>query len=855
MRRLFYSIVLSGLFFLGISLSSCLGNSPGSGFPLAKQGVLDLSQWDLTVQGPIALSGQWEFHWGQLREPEDDLEGGRPETKNFIKVPGVWNGHEAEGKKISGSGYATYRLRVLVKPTGEPLAFKFLSLGTAYTLYVNGKITASAGKVGKSRDTMIPDWRPQVAAFISEGDHLDIVLQVSNFHHRKGGITEAIRIGTESDIRRIRERELAFQLFLCGSIFIIGLYHLGIFILRRNDLSPLYLGLFCFLLALYTLLAGERYFLHLFPSSSWELRTKLTNVSSFLSVPIFLAFIHSLFSQEVNKRFLRLLQCAILALAVIVIFTNAVVYSHIIPVYHLLTLIAGIYVLSILILALRRKREGAGIVLTGMAIILVALINDVLYDNGIIKTGQFIYLGLFLFIFSQSFFLSLRFSKAFSTIETQGQALAETNKTIQQEMNERQMAEKALLESEKRYRSLMEEAPIGLCNLDIQGTILFVNRRFEEYTGYRREEVIGRNGLTLELFSLEMQQHMIQRFGDRLSGARPVPSEIEMRLKDGSVKWLDVEARIIEEKGTIAGVQVAASDITGRKQTQEELQRAHDELEHRVRERTADLDAINRDLVREIGERKRAEMELQQAKEVVEAASRSKSEFLANMSHELRTPLNHIIGFTELVVDKNFGELNPPQEEFLHDVLQSSRHLLSLINDVLDLSKIEAGKMELECSAIPLPEVLEKSLIMIKEKALKHRLKLSTLFNDLPSTFWADERKVKQILYNLLSNAVKFTPESGTVHLEARNLNGQGIEIAVRDSGIGLKETDLERIFRPFEQGDNSASRKYQGTGLGLSLTRRMVELHGGRIWAESAGEGKGSAFIFHLPARGKVAI
>ena len=147
-----------------------------------------------------------------------------------------------------------------------------------------------------------------------------------------------------------------------------------------------------------------------------------------------------------------------------------------------------------------RKREGAGIVLAGIVIILVALINDVLYDNGILKTGQFIYLGLFLFTFFQSFFLSLRVSKAFSTVETQGQALAETNRAMRQEMNERQLAEMALLESEKRYRTLMEEAPIGLCNLDIQGTILFVNRRLEEYTGYRREEVIGRNGLTLELF-------------------------------------------------------------------------------------------------------------------------------------------------------------------------------------------------------------------------------------------------------------------------------------------------------------------------------------------------------------------
>jgi signal transduction histidine kinase len=235
--------------------------------------------------------------------------------------------------------------------------------------------------------------------------------------------------------------------------------------------------------------------------------------------------------------------------------------------------------------------------------------------------------------------------------------------------------------------------------------------------------------------------------------------------------------------------------------------------------------------------------------EQAEAANRTKSEFLATMSHELRTPLNHIIGFNELVLDKIYGDLNTVQEEFLTDVLHSSRHLLSLINDVLDLAKVEAGKMELECSEIPLQSILEGSLAMIKEKALKHRLQLSTAFQDIPLTFPADERKLKQILYNLLSNAVKFTPEDGTVHLEARGWNGQGVEIMVHDSGIGLKEEELERIFRPFEQGDNSVSRKYQGTGLGLALTKQLVELHGGRIWAESHGIGRGSTFHLILPA------
>jgi signal transduction histidine kinase len=241
---------------------------------------------------------------------------------------------------------------------------------------------------------------------------------------------------------------------------------------------------------------------------------------------------------------------------------------------------------------------------------------------------------------------------------------------------------------------------------------------------------------------------------------------------------------------------------------------------------------------------------LEGAMERAQSSDRKKSEFLANMSHELRTPLNHIIGFTELVVDQAIGPLNATQEEYLNDVLTSSRHRLSLISDILDLSKVEAGKMNLEISKIPLEEVLRDSLSMVKEKALKHRITITPRFQGIPAQIRADERKLKQILYNLLSNAVKFTPDGGRVELEARGMDGRGVEIRVSDTGIGLAEADRERIFQPFEQGDNSASRKYQGSGLGISLTRKLVNLHGGRVWAERDGSGQGTVFHVILPVQ-----
>jgi signal transduction histidine kinase len=243
---------------------------------------------------------------------------------------------------------------------------------------------------------------------------------------------------------------------------------------------------------------------------------------------------------------------------------------------------------------------------------------------------------------------------------------------------------------------------------------------------------------------------------------------------------------------------------------------------------------------RDVTERKRFEKSLLEA-------NRMKSEFLANMSHELRTPLNGIIGFTEFLFDEKPGPLKPKQKEYLGDVLSSARHLLQLINDVLDLAKVEAGKMELHPETFPVQKAVEEVAAVIKGMAQKRQIAVGIEIGVGLDAVRLDQHKLKQVLYNLLSNAIKFSNDNGQIAIRAQRLDPRQIEVQVRDTGMGIKAEDINRLFTEFEQLESGTARRFEGTGLGLALTKKIVEFQGGRIRVESE-LGKGSTFTVVLP-------
>jgi signal transduction histidine kinase len=258
------------------------------------------------------------------------------------------------------------------------------------------------------------------------------------------------------------------------------------------------------------------------------------------------------------------------------------------------------------------------------------------------------------------------------------------------------------------------------------------------------------------------------------------------------------------------------------------------------------VDASNRDELGALGANvNRMNDELDRLYGELATASRHKSEFLASMSHELRTPLNAIIGFSQVLRERMVGDLNEKQEEYLDDVISSGNHLLSLINDILDLSKVEAGQVELEVAPFSLRQTLERGVVMVRERARRDGVQVTLSADPELDVVEGDERRIRQVIFNLLSNAVKFTPPGGAVGVSAAPVDGN-VRVSVADTGPGIAADDQQRIFEEFQQTDLGAQR--EGTGLGLALSKKLIELHGGRIWVDSE-LGKGSTFVFTLPA------
>lgn len=384
------------------------------------------------------------------------------------------------------------------------------------------------------------------------------------------------------------------------------------------------------------------------------------------------------------------------------------------------------------------------------------------------------------------------------------------------------------IQSYWRFRDLLEAAPDGILEVELDGTIVLLNAAAERMFGYRREELLGQLIEVLVPESVRQRHHGHRGRYAEHPITRPMGIGLELfaRRKDGTQFPVEISLSPIRSPQGLRVIAIVR-DTTARKQAEAKISAMHQEF-------TAELEAKNQQL--EVRNRE------------IERANRLKSEFLASMSHELRTPLHTIIGFADLLAEELKGKLNSDQKRFVRHIQQDSRHLLELINDILDISKIESGRLELNPEQFKASDAIDETLAGLRRLAEDKQLRFSEVL-DRSLTIMADRLRFKEILYNLISNAIKFTPEKGQITIESRQ-SPEGAFFAVTDTGIGIDASELRAIFDKFYQLGSTTRGVREGTGLGLAITKSLVEMHGGKVWVEST-PGHGSRFQFVLPRSG----
>ncbi|MDH5476015.1 MAG: sensor histidine kinase [Cyclobacteriaceae bacterium] len=390
-------------------------------------GTLDLNEYDLINEHPIVLSGEWEMYWHQLLSPDDFSSNSALTPDTILSFPSYWNGLMINNERLGGDGYATYRLIIKNAPSNEALAIKMINAMTSYKLWVNDELLFENGNVSTDKAGAVPEFYPEIHSFQVEDGQIAIVLQISNFHHAKGGMRGEMIVGEINSVYNIREKNVVFDIFLLGAIFIISIYHFSLFFLLRKDVSTLYFGLLCLVVTIRIGATGE-IFLNDYFNFPWEMILKLEYVPFIAALPAFLLFVQAIFPKETSPFLIRLFVITSLLFLLLVLVTRASIYSYLAVPYQVFILFGGMYVFYVLYKALRKKGDKSGqtyIFLFGYSILFSAVVYDLLYYNFYAQAGSLAPFGLFGFIFSQSFLLSKRYATAYKFIEAYNETLEE----------------------------------------------------------------------------------------------------------------------------------------------------------------------------------------------------------------------------------------------------------------------------------------------------------------------------------------------------------------------------------------------------------------------------------------------
>ena len=812
--------------YLGL-FSACRNDSPRRIPPKAVKGVLDLSGWDLKKDGPVDLIGEYQFYWMQHLMPDEFSKIISDGKTKFIKVPGYWKDYKLAGKELTGHGYATYRLDVVLNKQKEPLALRTVEISNAYVIYVNGQRVGSLGSPGKNLKTTVPQQYPQIIDFAHTTNQLEIIIQVSNFHHRRGGIWEVIQLGREKDIRKAQEKRLSFDLFLIGSIFLMALYHLGLFIVGKRDYSPLYFSIFCFLMVLRSVTTGGRYLIFSLPDISWELTIKLEYLSFYLAVPAFGMFMRSIFP-KFSERSLRISELLAIVFSGIVIFTPARFFSHTLNIYEIITLITVIYGLYVIFVSFKQKPIEAFVFLLGFFTLFVAIINDMLHVENIIQTGFYAQFGFFFFILSQSFLLSYRFSTALTMVEMQRKELRDTLESYKTEVIDRVQAEEALRESEEKYRTILHGIEEGYYEVDLAGNLTFFNESLRSHLGYSKDELMGMNNR--EFMHTEAAKRVYETFNTVYkSGKAAKAVDWEMIAKDGSKKFVELSVSLMRDsEGRPIGFRGVARDVSERKKA-EELAKIH-------------------------------QQQLMQASKMVALGT-----LVSGVAHEINNPNNFIMlnspilkeawknampilekYFEEngdfIVGGMEFSQMRENIPNLFSGISDGSKRIKRIVDDLKNYVRDDTADLS---QLIDINAVLESAVSLLANMIKTATHKFSIAYGKNLPLLKGNFQRLEQVIINLIQNSCQALPDASKgIFISTTNDNEpSNIVIIIRDEGIGIPSRTLRHIMDPFFTTKNDAG----GVGLGLSISSRIIEEHGGNLHFTSE-PGLGTTATITLP-------
>lgn len=413
--------------------------------PVAIQGVLDLRNWNFSEQGTVRLKGQWKFYWNQFIDPA------ATEKENseayLYEVPSSWSSIQFKNGDHPANGYATARLKILLPAKNLNLALHDSEISTAYRLYINGSFVTGRGKIGKVKEDTLPSWGQRATPFKVDTSEAILVIHISNFHHARSGIIGDLTLGSRAQIKDMTRFNLGLNMFVFGTILVIGLYHLVIFWLRKDEKTALYFALFCGIIALRSLTTGELFIMELFPDINWNILVKLEYLSIYYAVPLFYLYVRETLPEVVSKRALQINTLVFGLLSIIVLFTAPLFFSRTIDIFQISVLLSGVYLFWKVLLAVFHKIPGARSFLAGFILLFFGTVMEILYVQEVIDTGYVLPFTLFGFIFIQANIISKKFSNAFQLLESRSQELLTTNKAYENEIHERKKLETDLIES------------------------------------------------------------------------------------------------------------------------------------------------------------------------------------------------------------------------------------------------------------------------------------------------------------------------------------------------------------------------------------------------------------------------